>query len=680
MSWVVWGRTLVVLLLLGFGVLGSGDAPNLDNTQQAAVSQFFGSLDGNSDGQIDETEARKYIGESIGGSEFDTRQKVDAALDQMTTNVDGTDPLTTISVAELQNHLKDLLRGSSVGEWVRHGLGLPQFEEAFKKNAITVLDFPLLMEDEEILKNDLQVTSRLHRAQIKRGLQLLILGLGEPPSRPKNFRCGEVDCNLASLSWSQPAAPDNPPVHKFVIERRSAAPGGHAWKEVHEQEVSDSNEYFVSIPHAEDGRHEYRIAAWSVYGRSKKASSGICETALKNGQICAQPASFRAGGGPNDLVSSVGIMGMSAVHQTSDGPKRAVLREGLFAGASTLFVLLLTVAVRFLHSRHISLVRCLAFLGLSRVARALHLAKLESWLEGSRRSNCRAGSEETTSHNDVVEGQSHPKRNHSKGAMSKSGSQGFSNSGLDSSRDFGSSQWGTDENGQDGGYPEQGVWGDDRMEKVADHFPANAWDSVEDSVDIADEDGTDLPQYEHSELIVGQCSFALCRVHWRGFRRWRKRAIRHFCGICQLPYCADHTPIVTHSSLASCGQQSQCVCQNCFEKLSSERQKQLERTTTSNRNLRRQSDVGAAAGGEGEASHVGKWSIGKRLSRQKRSVGSASSSSIPGPDWSDSSGRFERNRARSNWSRAGCKVRAVCSLKLAGKEMERRRSASNPPL
>lgn len=106
----------MVLWILALLFCGNIQTTSTSYSRHAAVSHFFDSLDGNQDGEIDENEARLFIGESLGGSEFDTSQKVEVALDQMKLNVDGTDPYTTISKAELNQHLKRLLQ-------VRRALG-----------------------------------------------------------------------------------------------------------------------------------------------------------------------------------------------------------------------------------------------------------------------------------------------------------------------------------------------------------------------------------------------------------------------------------------------------------------------------------------------------------------------------------------------------------------------------
>lgn len=106
---------LLPLLFVLLAPPGAAAAAALQGCQETAASEFFQTLDGNKDGEIDEQEARKYIGEALGGSEFDTLQKVDAAVDRMKSNVDGADPYATISKEELQQHLKRLMQ---VGAWL----------------------------------------------------------------------------------------------------------------------------------------------------------------------------------------------------------------------------------------------------------------------------------------------------------------------------------------------------------------------------------------------------------------------------------------------------------------------------------------------------------------------------------------------------------------------------------
>jgi hypothetical protein len=98
-----------------------------------------------------------------------------------------------------------LLQGTTVENWVQYGLGLPQYRDAFFNNAVTVLDFPLLLEQEALLEQELGVRSRLHRSQILRAMRNLILNVGDPP-RPVRYVRHEADSDGGVVvAWEVPA-------------------------------------------------------------------------------------------------------------------------------------------------------------------------------------------------------------------------------------------------------------------------------------------------------------------------------------------------------------------------------------------------------------------------------------------------------------------------------------------
>ena len=76
-----------------------------------------------------------------------------------------------------------------VVEWVAHGLNLPQYAAAFKRNAITALDFPLLVADGgATLQQELGVASKLHREQVG------LWDVGAEHSRHKSTCCKGCCC------------------------------------------------------------------------------------------------------------------------------------------------------------------------------------------------------------------------------------------------------------------------------------------------------------------------------------------------------------------------------------------------------------------------------------------------------------------------------------------------------
>ena len=75
-----------------------------------ALTSFFEEVDHNRDGQVDEDEAKRYIGERIGGLEYDTAGELTEAFRHMVKNIDtdATDKANLISVNEVQQHLHTL--------------------------------------------------------------------------------------------------------------------------------------------------------------------------------------------------------------------------------------------------------------------------------------------------------------------------------------------------------------------------------------------------------------------------------------------------------------------------------------------------------------------------------------------------------------------------------------------
>ena len=162
-------------------------------SQRGSIGAFFRRLDADGDGEIQTEELSAYVGSSVGGSDFDTEGEILAAVTEATAAIDGVDDGSSIDEEELLAHLtrvtNRLLTPHRVELWVRHGLRFPQYAEAFGANAITALDFPALIADGgAVLREDLGVRSAFHLGKIVRSLKRQILGLGAPPSPPRNVR------------------------------------------------------------------------------------------------------------------------------------------------------------------------------------------------------------------------------------------------------------------------------------------------------------------------------------------------------------------------------------------------------------------------------------------------------------------------------------------------------------
>ena len=172
---------------------GDADPPRVGDIQTSdkqrfSIRAFFRRLDVDGDGQIETDELSAYVGSSVGGNDFDEASEIAAAAASTTALIDGGDQGSTISEEELMTHItratNQLLTPNRVARWVRFGLSLPQYSDAFSDNAVTALDFPVLVADHgAVLRDELGVKSGLHHGKILRALKRQILGLGRAARR-----------------------------------------------------------------------------------------------------------------------------------------------------------------------------------------------------------------------------------------------------------------------------------------------------------------------------------------------------------------------------------------------------------------------------------------------------------------------------------------------------------------
>ncbi|KAK9858438.1 hypothetical protein WJX84_010174 [Apatococcus fuscideae] len=219
----------------------------------------------------------QYIGKEFGASEF-TEQELGAAVQRMESKLDSSDNDVTVSQAEVEVHLRSLLQGRKVADWVSHSLSLPQYADAFRDNSITALDFPLLVLDGgTTLQSDLKVTSQLHRLQLTRAIKRVMLGLGEPPSAPRQLTCQCTACGAVTLSWQAPSQLGHPAMHKYRLARSSSSESAAdmaSWDAIFDE--IDPADISVSNLHVQAGRYQYRLTAWNSYGWSLPVQASNC--------------------------------------------------------------------------------------------------------------------------------------------------------------------------------------------------------------------------------------------------------------------------------------------------------------------------------------------------------------------------------------------------------------------
>ncbi|CAI5511064.1 unnamed protein product, partial [Closterium sp. Naga37s-1] len=173
---------------------------------------------------------------------------------------------SSISTAEMSDHLSHMLTGEKVVAWIVHGLRLPQYAEVFRANSIDGLDFPTLISDNgTFLKEDLGVKSALHRHKIHTAIFRQVFGLGKAPGAPTNLECEPAGCGAIAVQWDPPANPGVPPVHKYLIQRRVATRVA-SWKDVGDT----SEDAWLDSAGLKPGiEYTYRIQAWGGHGPSE---------------------------------------------------------------------------------------------------------------------------------------------------------------------------------------------------------------------------------------------------------------------------------------------------------------------------------------------------------------------------------------------------------------------------
>ncbi|CAD7700966.1 unnamed protein product [Ostreobium quekettii] len=692
-----WLLAALWLACVAPGALCRGQDP-----RREAASQLFADLDVDGDGKIDEREAKRWISSEIGGSDFGTPNKLDAAVSMgaMRVNADGSD---SISEGELRGHLAKMLEGSSMAEWVRHSLQLPQYVQAFQENAITAEDFPLLvMDGGATLENDLKVKSELHRRQIQRNLNRLMLGIGRPPAQPQALQCTvDTSCGKVFVEWLPPEDRGEPPVHKYVVERttarRSEGPSTAHWTFADElKDAGSARKHAVDFPSLM-GNHQYRVAAWNAYGSSEHAIVSNCTIVSLEGEYCPEPLDTSMSDRSMDLAQ-VKVSGMATGSQGGQ----------MMIGVSTILLVAISFAVRFIHVQHITFMQCLAYCKIWKLGRLLGSTGIQRWACRNKMAVKKASADSEVSHfrqtRDVASGPSAfynrpglpPAFRNSMPVVSSS--RAYSSGKLRAQSDK-FEEYVTDAYSLDSAEYSHGLW-DEKNAAFngfsGDDYTMGSWDR--DAQPAADVAG-DVKEH-HPGLIRGQCAYEGCPRKWGGVRNLKNRLHRHYCGICNLTYCGEHTQISPHGNLGHCGMQSQCVCINCFKTLSKEQQESMEKINklrkVSSRGdrlykLGSREDVASMgrSGGSSSASGCGRTSPPKKTEKSASGVWrgfrvgtmlrnwSRSRSGGGEEDWEepeDPEEELRALRAQRNWGKAIRRVRCVNSFRQAGRDFALQRS------
>jgi len=81
-------------------------------------------------------------------------------------------------------------------------------------------------------------------------------------------------------------------------------------------------------------------------------------------------------------------------------------------------------------------------------------------------------------------------------------------------------------------------------------------------------DGGDIPETPRG-VDRTRCGVAGChrRFHRLRYKDVKHALQRHYCAVCQRVVCHAHTRYAAHGPFSSCGMESQCICEDCFDAL-----------------------------------------------------------------------------------------------------------------
>ncbi|GBG85518.1 hypothetical protein CBR_g40157 [Chara braunii] len=286
MAGVAWKATclFVVLLLSTAGALvGAGESdPNHQSEARHHLESFFCTVDSDGDGEIEHHEASQFLrrvsgdhadvrpsgwglsSDDLGGIEEKVQTVEAGGFQDVSSNFEFNYGGSAISHDEFKTYLRDMLTAQHVADWVAHGLGLPQYANAFRDKSIDGLMFPFLWKDPKVLQEELGVTSSLHAKRITVGIMIKMLGIGEAPGQPAKLRSEPGRCGGIVLKWNRPEKAGTPRVHKYVVEKLNAQK--LAWEILGELADQESEMAFLDENVQSGTTYKYRVTAWGAYG------------------------------------------------------------------------------------------------------------------------------------------------------------------------------------------------------------------------------------------------------------------------------------------------------------------------------------------------------------------------------------------------------------------------------
>lgn len=186
----------------------------------------------------------------------------------------------------------------------------------------------------------------------------------------------DTNCGKVFVEWASPGDRGDPPVHKYIIER-SALGHSHSYVKPHwvlaaeAKDIGANRRHFTDFP-ALVGKQQFRVVAWNAYGHGPYAIVENCSEAIgTDPDFCPlefgrhHPEVVSRTAGTRQLVREVRATGVRG-------------KDNQMVMGSILMVLV-TFAIRFIKSRHITFMQCLAYCKIWKLGRVLGLVGMQRW-------------------------------------------------------------------------------------------------------------------------------------------------------------------------------------------------------------------------------------------------------------------------------------------------------------
>jgi Ca2+-binding EF-hand superfamily protein len=287
---------LAVWLLSSSSVCGSAvPLPTHTNRDDRRASKFFHSVEKKTEGPDDQVirkdELKDLLENSLGSEHFDDASEVADGVDEAFSKIDvgGDGSISLSEMTSFWSRLDSLQSVNDVADWVRYAVQLPQYEETFRKNAITGYDLPTLLEGKgRLLKDELGIQNNLHRRIITRSINTRLLGIGKLPSRRHRLICTVLpNCEGIELNWdmywSDESVPTGQtefiPIHLYRVKRRRVHPGGPKRSSWSDDAIVHSFPFLHSAfsDKDKDAFFSYKVQAWNLFGPSNWSDEALCD-------------------------------------------------------------------------------------------------------------------------------------------------------------------------------------------------------------------------------------------------------------------------------------------------------------------------------------------------------------------------------------------------------------------